>query len=664
MAPEQIYDVFLSHASPDKATVEELARELKRNNLEPFLDKWHLVPGEPWQEALEEALDRSQTFAVFIGPGGVGPWQHEEMRDALDARVRDKTRRLIPVLLPGALTPDEKALPRFLKRLTWVDFRNGLDNKDAFHRLVCGIKGIQPGESPSKGSAASSSIGPTMIGVPHQNNHFTGRATLLLRLHHQLQAPEITASNPAEIHGNPGVGKTQIATEYAYRFGKHYRFVLWINAAGMKSILLSYLSIAQELGLTDNCSTAELGTLAVKTWLEYEYGWLAIFDDVRDFSLAKAHLPVLGMRGKVLLVSPRACIEKATIQIPTWEPQEAAIFIRERTGINNSHVADTLAAELEYLPLALEQAASYIVATGVSIDEYISLCRHQGIRLATQRKPVHRRNTDITSHLSLEAAGNRSKASAELLIAICFTAPSLVPIELLFIGYSVLSANLPEASIEGTEGQRDFLVPLQLLEQYGLVERLPNNLLRVHQLTRLAIIDSIDNEKPYEAKIMEIFKFACSKASTERHRLALVAPAISYLADKYCSDRINEFDLPAHLRFSLRSHIIFYNLGFDEVDRILTPDEAQSARNLSVILESKLEAQYILLGREHTDTTFTAWKLRKIFHSLGDHDAESRIINELHWLLDCSDTSILSTYQRMIRTELARRISQLELGRR
>lgn len=41
------YDVFLSHAGADKPAVEHIARRLQDEKLEPFLDKWHLVPGEP-----------------------------------------------------------------------------------------------------------------------------------------------------------------------------------------------------------------------------------------------------------------------------------------------------------------------------------------------------------------------------------------------------------------------------------------------------------------------------------------------------------------------------------------------------------------------------------------------------------------------------------------
>lgn len=139
------YDVFLSHSSADKPAVEALAYRLRAQGIEPFLDKWHLVPGEPWQEALEKALDQSLTCAVFLGPEELGPWQNEEMRSALDDRVRNGDFRVIPVLLPGALKPGREEIPRFLRRLTWVDFRDGLDDEGAFHRLLSGIRGQAPG---------------------------------------------------------------------------------------------------------------------------------------------------------------------------------------------------------------------------------------------------------------------------------------------------------------------------------------------------------------------------------------------------------------------------------------------------------------------------------------------------------------------------------------
>jgi DNA-binding NarL/FixJ family response regulator len=139
------FDVFLSYQRTDQKAVKYLARRLREAGLQAWLDRWNLIPGEPWQEAVEEALDQSRTCAVFWGPRGLGPWQNEEMRAALERRVRERSHRVIPVLLPGCPEPEEAKLPHFLKRVTWVDFREGLDDSNAFKNLVAGIRGIAPG---------------------------------------------------------------------------------------------------------------------------------------------------------------------------------------------------------------------------------------------------------------------------------------------------------------------------------------------------------------------------------------------------------------------------------------------------------------------------------------------------------------------------------------
>ena len=161
MMDTRLYDVFLSHSSADKDAVEAIARHLEDEAaLHPFLDKWHLIPGNPWQEELEQALDTAGTCAVFIGPEGVGPWENEEMRSALNDRVTRPGFRVIPVLLPGAVLPQQGRLPRFLASLTWVDFRSGLQDPEAFRRLVAGIRGHSPGPEETGAAPAGPSVCP------------------------------------------------------------------------------------------------------------------------------------------------------------------------------------------------------------------------------------------------------------------------------------------------------------------------------------------------------------------------------------------------------------------------------------------------------------------------------------------------------------------------
>ena len=136
------YDVFLSYNSDDRPAVQAIATRLRDEaRLRPFLDTWHLIPGDSWIPALEQALERSRTIAVFFGSAGVGAWREGEKQLALDMvnRSRQEQRRVIPVLLPGA---NEDDVEGFMRLRSWVD----LATEDGFLRLIAGIKGQTPGD--------------------------------------------------------------------------------------------------------------------------------------------------------------------------------------------------------------------------------------------------------------------------------------------------------------------------------------------------------------------------------------------------------------------------------------------------------------------------------------------------------------------------------------
>ena len=152
------YDVFLSYSRTDAAAVEQIAARLvDQEQLSPFLDRWHLVPGQPWQEAIEQAIDQECRIRSIPRPSGPGGWATEETRAALDARQHVKNFRVIPVLLPGFDARDGTSIPLFLRAFTWVDFRSGLDDAEAFRRLVAAIRGEVPGPHVSRPAAGTSS---------------------------------------------------------------------------------------------------------------------------------------------------------------------------------------------------------------------------------------------------------------------------------------------------------------------------------------------------------------------------------------------------------------------------------------------------------------------------------------------------------------------------
>jgi len=144
--PHVAFDVFLSHNSQDKPAVWELAQALESRGLRVWLDEEQLVPGRPWQEALEKTIQTAGAAAVLIGKSGLGSWETPEMRACLAEFVSRKLP-VIPVLLPDA--PKEPELPLLLRGFTWVDMRAGL-NSGGLEKLVWSITGLKPEPAPGR----------------------------------------------------------------------------------------------------------------------------------------------------------------------------------------------------------------------------------------------------------------------------------------------------------------------------------------------------------------------------------------------------------------------------------------------------------------------------------------------------------------------------------
>ncbi len=141
MSDEATFDVFLSHNSKDKPAVRNIACALVARGIDVWLDEWELIPGQDWQEGLQDMIKTIKSAAILIGRDGLGPWEIREMRACLKQFV-DRNMPVIPVLLPGA--PGKPELPLFLTSLTWVDFpKSGLTEKH-LDRLIWGITGTRP----------------------------------------------------------------------------------------------------------------------------------------------------------------------------------------------------------------------------------------------------------------------------------------------------------------------------------------------------------------------------------------------------------------------------------------------------------------------------------------------------------------------------------------
>src|SRR5882757_4377063 len=131
-------------------------------------------------------------------------------------------------------------------------------------------------------SSAPSPPGPGW-NVPNRNADFTGRGTILDRLRDELAGDGTAVVLARAVYGLGGVGKTQVALEYAHRFKTHYQLIWWINAEQPLEITLALGKLAGRLGLQISDNAAEAAASALEQLRRDVTGrWLLIFDNAED----------------------------------------------------------------------------------------------------------------------------------------------------------------------------------------------------------------------------------------------------------------------------------------------------------------------------------------------------------------------------------------------
>jgi hypothetical protein len=133
-------DVFFSYNREDQTSVEILARRLRKEGIEPWMDynDWILSPR--LREEIKTALDQCKVCLVFIGARGVKPWQNSEIQIAIYNRISKGGFHVIPVLLPGIDREGLNDLPVFVQSVQWVKFPESLDDEKAFRHLLAAIR--------------------------------------------------------------------------------------------------------------------------------------------------------------------------------------------------------------------------------------------------------------------------------------------------------------------------------------------------------------------------------------------------------------------------------------------------------------------------------------------------------------------------------------------
>ncbi len=178
------------------------------------------------------------------------------------------------------------------------------DNRDeAFVNIIAGLrKAIKTLSSISPDNSEASS---SHWNVPYRRNHFfTGREEFLLHLRKMLTSEQKAAlTQPQAISGLGGIGKTQLAVEYAYRYRDNYQGVFWIEAETREEIVLGFVAIANLLHLPEKGNPDQrLIITAIKRWLETHTDWLLLLDNADDLAMVADFLPAIN-NGHILLTT-------------------------------------------------------------------------------------------------------------------------------------------------------------------------------------------------------------------------------------------------------------------------------------------------------------------------------------------------------------------------
>ena len=280
-----------------------------------------------------------------------------------------------------------------------------------------------------------------------RNGNFVGRETILETVERQLELPK--SNHRVALWGLGGVGKSQVALELAYRAQTSSPGLscFWVSAVSRTTFAQSYRQIASSLEIPGAHNHSQNVLELVKSWLQREQmgPWLITVDnvddlptlrgetddtdDADDFNLLQ-YLPQCS-HGKMIFTTRsktaalRLTGSGAIVQVPTMDAREAQQLLHVKLDDDAATKQDCLdlVKALEYLPLPISHAASYIRQMQITPAKYLRMFNddHKITRLLKHTyedlaRDGGQNNTVLkTWRISFEQIGRDSPESADLL---------------------------------------------------------------------------------------------------------------------------------------------------------------------------------------------------------------------------------------------------------
>ncbi len=438
------WDFFIAHAGPD-TEVAELLFGFLDPHAEVFLDSKRLILGDDWDLELSKAQQESLISVIIVSSKIESAYyQREEIAAAIQlARENPGSHRVVPIYLDKEAA---QTVPYGL-RLKHGLLLNGMGELEvAAKKLLVTLSKMKGAEFAPRGKekieqGVLPEPGPLPSGsrIPFIRNFvFTGRRDALLALADAL----LPDRNPSQLGvtraatGMGGVGKTQLAVEFAYRYGRFFKGVHWVQASANVEKEIAACGLAMGVQPWPD----EVAAQAMLTLTEWQKASprLIIFDNVVDTEILQKWLPRL--QGSRVLVTSRkanwpAALGMETFGLEMLSPQESLELLHRlapRLENTPDPELEALAKTLGYLPLAIDIAGNYLeAAETLKVSRYVQQLRqgkgaisHKSLKERAENLAT-RHETSLLATFSLGWDEIKNQNARLIFLACGFCAPNL-----------------------------------------------------------------------------------------------------------------------------------------------------------------------------------------------------------------------------------------------